>query len=315
MKNLFGLVALGLIAGLVSPLFAGDPEEKADKLQEKLLKRIHKTAEPVDGFTSVEMFKAMEDGEIEVSFVPKDSSQANVIVENKSDKPLAIKMPEAFAAVPVLKQAGFGGGGNFGGGGGNFGGGGQFGTGGGNQGVGGGFGGGGFGGGGFGGGGFGGGGFGGGGGGFGGGAGGPGGVFNIPPGLKGKLKVNTVCLEHGKKDPAPRMKYQIVPISDFTDNEEVVETLKLMASGRIPQLTAQAAAWNQMDGLSWQEMLVLDRIRLSNGYFERYFHPGHVKVAQEVVAFAKHQVEEQGESGDRSFGDQQSVGETEGDGQ
>ena len=299
---------LGLVAGWVTPLLAGDPQEELtaeQKQQQKLLKSVHKTLEPVDGFNSVEMFKAIENGEIEVSFVPKNSAEATIVVENKSDQPLAIEMPAAFAAVPVLKQAGFGGGNQFGGGGGQFGGGGGFG-GGGNQGVGGGFGGGGFGGGGFGGGGFGGGGFGGGGGGFGGGAGGPGGVFNIPPGLKGKVKVNTVCLEHGKKDPAPRMPYKIVPITEFTDNQEVVETIKLLANGRINQLTAQAAAWNQMDGLSWQELLVLDRIRLSNGYFERYFHPQHLRLAQEVVAFAEDRVESgsEGESyGEQSFGE------------
>ncbi len=254
----------------------------AQKKAERMLRRVHKTAEPVQGFKKVEMFQAIKDGQIEVKFVPKDSAVATVIVKNKSDKPLAIEMPPAFAAVPVMKQQG--GAGNFGGGPGNFGG--QNNTqfgGGGNQGVGGGFGGGGFGGGGFGGGGFGGGGFGG-----GGGLGQPGGpAFNIPPGRDGKVKVNTVCLEHGKRDPQPRMKYTIVPIEKFTDKKEVVETLKMMANGEIPQLAAQAAAWNQMDEIGWQQLLVKNRVQLSNGYFERYFHPQHVRMARKVVEVAK----------------------------
>ena len=244
----------------------------ADDKKDRALRRVHKTKTPVEGFTSIEMYKAMESGDIEVSFIPKDATQANVIFKNKSDKPLAIKLPPAFAAVPVMKQ-GFGGpgGGNFGGGGGNFGGQGQTGFGGGgNQGVGGGFGGGGFGGGGLGGGGF-------------GGGGGPGGVFNIPAGKVGKVKVNTVCLEHGKKDPRPRLKYKVVPIEKFTDKVEVAETLKMLAGGEINQHVAQAAAWNMMDGLSWRELLVKNRIELSNGYFERFFHPQHIAIAQKVV--------------------------------
>jgi hypothetical protein len=274
-----------------------------------MLNKIHKTKSPVKGFSKVEMFKAMESGEIEVSVVMKDSTQANFFVKNKSDKPLAIQMPPAFAAVPVLKQGGFGGGNQFGGGGNQFGGGGnQFGGGGQNQGAGGGFGGGG---GGFGGGGFGGGGFGGGGGGFGGGGGlggGPGGVFNIPPGKIGKVKVNTVCLEHGKVDPKPAKKYKVVPIDKFTDNLEVVETLKLMAEGKIDQKTAQAAAWNQMDGLSWQQLLVKNKIQLTNGYFERYFHPQHVATAQKVVVATKKMVEDAKKSKATSSGNRFSTG-------
>ena len=85
---------------------------------------------------SVELFAAMEAGDIEVRYIPRDAREANVMIRNNTDRPLRIEMPEAFAGVPVLAQ--FGGGGGFGGGqqGGGFGGGG-------NQGQGGGFGGGG----------------------------------------------------------------------------------------------------------------------------------------------------------------------------
>jgi len=108
------------------------------------------------------------------------------------------------------------------------------------------------------------------------------------------------------------MKYKIVPIEKFTDNPEVVETIKLMSSGQINQLTAQAAAWNQMDGLSWQQLLVKNRIKLSNGYFERYFHPQHLVVAQRVVAFAKHQVEESKDGDKSKSGESFSTGEIDG---
>ncbi|MEX0819292.1 MAG: hypothetical protein WD070_06855, partial [Pirellulaceae bacterium] len=63
----------------------------------------------------VGLFEAMDSGEVEVRFIPKDATEANVLIENKTDKPLTIKFPEAFAGVPVLAQFG-GGGGGFGGG-------------------------------------------------------------------------------------------------------------------------------------------------------------------------------------------------------
>src|SRR5687768_9988684 len=80
---------------------------------------------------SVEMFAAMEEGQIEVKIIAKDSTEANVLIKNKSGKPLNVQLPEAFAAVPVLAQFGGQQGGGQQGGGGNQGGGGGFGGGGG----------------------------------------------------------------------------------------------------------------------------------------------------------------------------------------
>ena len=36
-----------------------------------------------------------------------------------------------------------------------------------------------------------------------------GGMFNVAPEKVGKFKVPTVCLEHGKHDPTPRVTYEI----------------------------------------------------------------------------------------------------------
>jgi hypothetical protein len=54
---------------------------------------------------NVEMFDAIANGQIKVRLIPKDSSESRVIIENKTDKPLSIKLPDAFAGVPVLAQA------------------------------------------------------------------------------------------------------------------------------------------------------------------------------------------------------------------
>src|SRR5690606_25549548 len=57
----------------------------------------------------VNLFDAMEKGDIEVKFIPRDATRANLLVENKTKQPLHVHLPDAFAAVPI--QAQFGGGG------------------------------------------------------------------------------------------------------------------------------------------------------------------------------------------------------------
>jgi hypothetical protein len=76
---------------------------------------------------NVDLFEAMEKGDLKVKIVAKDSTQARVFIQNNTDKPLNVKLPEAFGAVQVLAQGGgqgmgggMGGGGMGGGGGGFF---------------------------------------------------------------------------------------------------------------------------------------------------------------------------------------------------
>jgi len=228
----------------------------------------------------VEMFQAIKDGKIEVKLIPKDSKQSNVLIENKTDKPLRVQLPEAFAGVPVLAQAGLAGpGGGLGGlgglgagglGAGGFGGG---------QGFGGGFGGlGGFGGGVGGLGGFGGGGLG-------------GGFFNVPPEKVGKLQVTTVCLEHGKPEPTPKMKYEIRPIEAFTDKAEVRELCRMLGAGLIDQRAAQAAAWHLNCNMSWQQ-LATKQLRFANGLRRPYFTPAELRRAVQAAAMASQLAEQ-----------------------
>ncbi|MHC4406149.1 MAG: hypothetical protein ACYTG0_41470 [Planctomycetota bacterium] len=208
---------------------------------------------------TVEMFQAVKDGRINVKLIPKNSKQSNVLIENKTDKPLAVKLPDAFAG--VLAQAGLGlGGAGMGGAAGGFGraGGGGFGGGGG-QALGGGFG--------------------------GGGLGGGGGFFNVPPEKVGKLRVTTVCLEHGKPEPRPAMKYEIKPIAEFTDKEEVHELCRMLGSGLVDQRSAQAAAWHLSSGMTWQQ-LVAKQLKFANGMTRSYFHAAEIQRAMQAVSVA-----------------------------
>ncbi len=218
----------------------------------------------------VELFKGIKDGSLTAQLILKNSRQGNVLIKNKTDQPLTVKLPNAFVGVQVLKQGGMmggGGGGMMGGGGG-----GQSGGGGGGQSSGGGAGGGGQG------------------GGMGGGMGGGGGgmgMFSIPPQKVVRLRYHGVCLEHGKREPSSRMRYKLIPVEEYSKDPGLNELLTLVAQRRIPTPVAQAAAWNINSKMPWQTLAAKRRSRLGGGFHPPYFHLQHLIRARQVVAYAK----------------------------
>ncbi len=96
----------------------------------------------------------------------------------------------------------------------------------------------------------------------------------------------TVCLEFNKKDPKPSMKYEIKPLDQVTTDPAIREICKMLANDEISQKVGQAATWHRTDSLSWEQLLVHDKVRLSNGYYERFFTPEQVYWAREVDAAA-----------------------------
>ncbi|MBQ5789538.1 MAG: hypothetical protein IIW01_04555 [Thermoguttaceae bacterium] len=254
-----------------------------------------KAAEPVDESQAVELFQAMEEGLVEVKLVPKNSLESSLSVTNKTNRPIVVDMPSAFAGVPVLAQppmGGFGGGGFGGGpGGGGFGGGafggddmgrgGRGGRGGmdsgrggnsnsgGNQSIGGGMGGGRM-------------------GGMGGGMGGRrgGGMFSIAPNKTHKEAVRTVCLEHGKKEPRSTVKYTIVPIDSYTDNKTTQVLCEMLGDKELDQNAVQVAVWSAENGMTMEELAAKTRQTSRNNPVESYFKPGELQLGAELLAQA-----------------------------
>ncbi len=210
---------------------------------------------------TVEMFAAIDKGDIAVKLIPKDSTQCKVLIENKTDKPLNVKLPDAFAGVPVLAQAagpgvGPGRGNNSSGNNrGNQ-----------NQGMGGGMGG-------------------------MGGMGGGMGMFNVPPEQVGKFVVPTVCLEHGKREPRPKVPYEIKPLEDFTTKPGVREVCQMVGTGKVNQRAAQAAAWHLNNDMTWQEQAA-KRIHHADGRSEPYFSTAEIQAGMQIAATAVKAAEE-----------------------
>ena len=179
-------------------------------------------------------------GLVTVKFIPNDSRSAQVLVTNKSNKPLTLKMPSAYAGVPVLGQMGMGG---MGGGMGGMGG-------------------------------------------MGGGMGGMGGgAFSVPAEKTKVLKITTVCLEHGKKEPSSRMAYKLVALDTFSTDPKLQVILASLGRGELSQKVAQAATWHVANGLSWDQLAAkkIDRLGRPD---DAWFSPNELLMAHRSVAVA-----------------------------
>ncbi len=200
----------------------------------------------------VDLFVAMKSGDVDVKYVAKNSREGQLLVTNNTDQPLTVKLPDAFAAVPVLAQAAAAGGSNRSsgnnknnqnqgvGGGGGLGGGGNRG------GVGG------------------------------------GGAFDIAAEKVAKLKIDTVCLEHGKKEPNAHVPYEVRPIEAFTSDANVQELCKMVAAGNIDQRAAQAAAWHLANHMTW-EQLIDKKVHHLLGGDEIYFTSSEIRAAMQLT--------------------------------
>jgi len=179
----------------------------------------------------IDIFVGIETGQLDVKLIPQNEKKSQLLITNKTDRPLSVQLPAAFAGVPVLAQfpmamqqnspQPIGGGpqgpmGDFfmnlgmpdmnqpGAGPGFF-----------NI---------------------------------------PGFQFNIAPEKVGKLKLRTVCLDHDKGQPLPRIKYEIKPIGEVAKKPGVAEVCALLGKGMISQRVAQLAAWHLENDKSWDEL-------------------------------------------------------------
>ncbi len=216
-----------------------------------------------DRGSAEDLLEAERQGLVAVRFIPADSRSAQVIVTNRTKKPLTLRLPAAFVGVPVLAQIGGGPMGNagFGNAGANappqtVGGGGFMGAGGG-------------------------------GGGFGGMP--AGGAFSIPPEKTRVVKVRTVCLEHGKPEPRPRHSYRLDRFESFSSDPALRGVMESLSRNEIGSQVAQAAAWHLSSGLTW-ERIADERIDHVVDEDEPYFTEAEILAARQVVEVAKRAV-------------------------
>ena len=214
--------------------------------QNKRKDRILKKLSFDENAKKVNVFDGMEDGSLEVKVVSKDSLSAKIYIENKSDVPLTVEIPKAVATKHTLKQFGAGVGGNTGGGNNQ------------NQSTGGSTGGaGGY------------------------GSGGGGSTFSIPAGKIAKVPYKSVCLEHGKKEPNSKKRYELVKIETVTNNPAVVVLVGELNNPKVNQMAAQAAIWRMANKMSWARLSAKMMNRRNS-----YFTPAQISQGKQLASMA-----------------------------
>jgi hypothetical protein len=218
----------------------------------------------------VDLFDGMNTGQLDAKIVTLSDHKARIFIKNKTDQPLSIKLPEAFAAVPLAQFGGGGGGARGGGGGGgsrssssrsgSSGGGQQQSSGGGLGGS--------------------------------GGGGGGGGVFSVPADKTGEIDAATLCLDHGLRDPSPSVPYKLMPAEDHLDRPAVVELLKAFGRGDLDQQAAQAAAWHLNNDMSWDELAAQKQGTTRSINRPPYFTSAQLKAATAYAGAAEARAEE-----------------------
>ncbi|TWU57904.1 hypothetical protein [Rubripirellula reticaptiva] len=223
------------------------------------------SADAAESDTAQDFFAAIDARQLEATFIPADAAVARVILRNLTNHNLDLKLPAAIAGVPVLAQFGNQQGQGAGQGQAQAGGGGQsVGAGmqgqGQGQGIGQGIG-----------------------QGFGPQGGQVGGFMRIPPGKTMRMKLATVCLQHGKPEPNPRMQYRIVPIADFTNNAIIERLCTMLGPDDLNQSVAQAAAWHVIDGMSWESLAQKNQFESKYVGQIKFFTSGEIEQAKKLV--------------------------------
>jgi hypothetical protein len=113
------------------------------------------------------------------------------------------------------------------------------------------------------------------------------GVFLVHPGQTRTFRFATVCLEHGKPEPSPRMPYRMQALDSVSADPRLGVIMAALGSGVVSQKVAQAAAWHVANGLSWQR-LSAETIRHVGGVpDEPFFRPAELAAAMQLVRHAE----------------------------
>ncbi len=83
-----------------------------------------------------------------------------------------------------------------------------------------------------------------------------GGFFSIPAEKTVQFPITSVCLNHGKAEPMPKMTYRLVKLEDYTSDPVLQELLEAVGTGKYDdrKQAAQAATWTLTDKMSFEQL-------------------------------------------------------------
>jgi hypothetical protein len=116
-----------------------------------------------------------------------------------------------------------------------------------------------------------------------------GGFFSVPPEKTVQFPITTVCLNHGKAEPKPRMTYRLIKLEDFTSDPVLQELLVMVGTGAFDgnKQAAQAATWTVTDKMSWEKLAAKQIERVGGQPDDPYFTSAELSEAQQILAQAQ----------------------------
>jgi|GEM_PF-2384499 len=220
-----------------------------------------------------ELFEAIKRGDVEAKVIVRDQYHARVILRNKTAAPVALRLPDTFAARPVLAQQNFpfptsnqsprqtqpqavsgsmgsqngnqgfiSGGQNQGGQNQNF-----FGN---NN------------------------------------------IFNIAPESVRSMSISCFCVELGKPNPRSIHPYELVTFEEVGGDPTLAAVFERYSRGDLDREAVQAAVWHLANEKSWDELGKLSR-KIALNAEEPIFSRQQLRLARDLVAFAAGRAAEQ----------------------
>ncbi len=110
-------------------------------------------------------------------------------------------------------------------------------------------------------------------------------AFTIPAKGKVMIALHSVCAEHGKRSPIARMTYQLKALDKQVENETLREIIQAYDPAKTDSLAFQAVVWHLADGMSWED-LARKTINTAGG-LHPYFTRDQLIEAQRLLEKAK----------------------------
>ncbi|MFM7243970.1 MAG: hypothetical protein ACKO40_07305 [Planctomycetaceae bacterium] len=112
-------------------------------------------------------------------------------------------------------------------------------------------------------------------------------TFTVFPAKSRVVRIATVCLDHGKREPNARVPYRMVALDVCSTDPRLADLLECLSRGMLTQKVAQAAAWHLSSGRTW-EQLAAEVIEMAGSADPdvRVFSPAELLAARQFVEAA-----------------------------
>ncbi|MFV0442234.1 MAG: hypothetical protein ACK5Q5_01540 [Planctomycetaceae bacterium] len=106
--------------------------------------------------------------------------------------------------------------------------------------------------------------------------------FSIPPERIARIDYESVCLQHGATSPRSGSTYQLVRWEEYSDDQRLQSILKQVGRSEVSRRVLQAAAWHLANDLDWDKLAAQKQHHI-NAPDEPYFQAHELKQARQLV--------------------------------